>query len=204
MEKLKKIWNVTSTVLVGLVVACAIFLMGTRMMGYRVFCVLSGSMEPLYSVGDLIYVKPTPFSEIKVGDTVSFVLNEDLVVATHQVVSIDAKNMRLQTKGLTNDIPDDPIHYNNVIGVAKFALPKMGYVANFVQNPPGMYIAIAVGVVLLVTLFLPDLKKKKEEPSAEEGAEAPAEPTEEPVESTEEPVEPIEEAAASQDEATST
>ena len=183
--------------LVGLVVACAIFLMGTRMMGYRVFCVLSGSMEPLYSVGDLIYVKPTPFSEIKVGDTVSFVLNEDLVVATHQVVSIDAKNMRLQTKGLTNDIPDDPIHYNNVIGVAKFALPKMGYVANFVQNPPGMYIAIAVGVVLLVTLFLPDLKKKKEEPSAQEGAEEPSEPTEEPVE-------PIEEAAASQDEATST
>jgi signal peptidase len=166
-------------------------------MGYRVFCVLSGSMEPLYSVGDLIYVKPTPFSEIKVGDTVSFVLNEDLVVATHQVVSIDAKNMRLQTKGLTNDIPDDPIHYNNVIGVAKFALPKMGYVANFVQNPPGMYIAIAVGVVLLVTLFLPDLKKKKEEPSAEEGAEAPAEPTEEAAE-------PIEDAAASQDEAAST
>ena len=197
MEKLKKIWNVTSTVLVGLVVACAIFLMGTRMMGYRVFCVLSGSMEPLYSVGDLIYVKPTPSSEIKVGDTVSFVLNEDLVVATHQVVSIDAKNMRLQTKGLTNDIPDDPIHYNNVIGVAKFALPKMGYVANFVQNPPGMYIAIAVGVVLVVTLFLPDLKKKKEEPSAEEGAEEPSEPTEEPVE-------PIEEAAASQDEAAST
>ena len=204
MEKLKKIWNVTSTVLVGLVVACAIFLMGTRMMGYRVFCVLSGSMEPLYSVGDLIYVKPTPFSEIKVGDTVSFVLNEDLVVATHQVVSIDAKNMRLQTKGLTNDIPDDPIHYNNVIGVAKFALPKMGYVANFVQNPPGMYIAIAVGVVLLVTLFLPDLKKKKEEPSAQEGAEEPSEPTEEPVEPTEEPVEPIEEAAAAQDEAAST
>jgi signal peptidase len=204
MEKLKKIWNVTSTVLVGLVVACAIFLMGTRMMGYRVFCVLSGSMEPLYSVGDLIYVKPTPFSEIKVGDTVSFVLNEDLVVATHQVVSIDAKNMRLQTKGLTNDIPDDPIHYNNVIGVAKFALPKMGYVANFVQNPPGMYIAIAVGVVLLVTLFLPDLKKKKEDPSAEEGAEAPAEPTEEPAEPTEEAVEPTEEAAASQDEGAST
>lgn len=198
MEKLKKIWNVTSTVLVGLVVACAIFLMGTRMLGYRVFCVLSGSMEPLYSVGDLIYVKPTPFSEIKVGDTVSFVLNEDLVVATHQVVSIDAKNMRLQTKGLTNDIPDDPIHYNNVIGVAKFALPKMGYVANFVQNPPGMYIAIAVGVVLVVTLFIPDLKKKKEEPSAEEGAEAPQDeaPAEEAAAPTEEPVTPQDEVSA--------
>ena len=54
---LKKIWNIVSTALVVLMVLCAVFLMGSRVMGYQCFTVISGSMEPKYSVGDLIYVK---------------------------------------------------------------------------------------------------------------------------------------------------
>ena len=80
---LKKIWNIASTVLVVLMVLCAVFLMGSRLMGYRVFTVISGSMEPQYSVGDLIYVKTVDVNTIQVGDPITFVLNEDLVVATH-------------------------------------------------------------------------------------------------------------------------
>ena len=29
--------------------------------------------------------------------------------------------------------------------------------ANYIQNPPGMYIAISVGAVFLLLVFLPDL-----------------------------------------------
>ena len=57
VKLLKKIWNVISTALVVLIVLCAVFLMGSRLLGYQVFNVISGSMEPEYSVGDLIYVK---------------------------------------------------------------------------------------------------------------------------------------------------
>ena len=57
-----------------------------------------------------------------------------------------------------------------MIGVPKFKLPKLGYVSDFIQNPPGMYITIAGGVVLILVVFLPDLiagKKKENEPKAE-------------------------------------
>ena len=163
---LEKIWNVISTVLVVLIVFCAVFLMGSRLLGYQVFNVISGSMEPEYSVGDLIYVKEVDPYEIKVGDPITFVLNEDLVVATHRVVEIDAENQHFYTKGDANETADaSPVHFNNVIGVPQFGIPLLGYVSDFIQNPPGMYITIAVGVVLIIVVFLPDMigKKKKDE-----------------------------------------
>ena len=171
-EILKKTWNVVSTALVALVVLCAIFLMGSRLLGYRVFNVISGSMEPKYSVGDLIYVKAVDVDSIQVGDDITFILNEDLVVATHRVVRIDAEKKHFYTKGLANEIEDnDPVHFNNVIGVPQFSIPRLGYVSDFVQHPPGMYIAIAAGAVLILLVFLPDIiRKKTPEPTAEAAA----------------------------------
>ncbi|MBR3691323.1 MAG: signal peptidase I [Clostridia bacterium] len=160
---LQKIWNILSTVLVVVVVLCAVFLMGSRLLGYRVFNVISGSMEPEYSVGDLIYVKSVAADEIEVGEDITFLLNEDLVVATHRVVRIDRENQRFYTKGLANETEDaNPVHFNNVIGVPQFKVPKLGYVSDFIQNPPGLYITVALGAVLLILVFLPDLIRGKE------------------------------------------
>lgn len=170
MTTLKKIWNIVSTALVVLILLCAVFLMGSRLLGFQCYNVISPSMEPKYMVGDLIYVKEVDVNSIKAGDDITFILNEDLVVATHQVVRVDAENQRFYTKGLANEIEDqDPVHFNNVIGVPKFAIPKLGYVSDFVQNPPGMYITIGVGIILILAVFLPDMigKKKKEDEDEE-------------------------------------
>ncbi len=170
---LKKIWNIVSTALVVLMVLCAVFLMGSRLLGFQCYTVISGSMEPKYMVGDLLYVKKVDVNSIKAGDDITFILNEDLVVATHQVVRVDAENQRFYTKGLANEIEDnDPVHFNNVIGVPLFSIPGLGYVSDFIQNPPGMYITIGVGVVLILFVFLPDMigKKKKDEQDVETAA----------------------------------
>ena len=170
MTTLKKIWNIVSTTLVVLMVLCAVFLMGSRLLGYQCYTVISGSMEPEYSVGDLLYVKKVNVNNIKVDDPITFILNEDLVVATHRVVRIDAENQRFYTKGDANEIEDsEPVHFNNVIGVPQFSIPKLGYVSDFIQNPPGMYITIGVGIVLILLVFVPDMigkKKEKENPEA--------------------------------------
>lgn len=170
-ESLKKIWNITSTVLVVVIVLCAVFLMGSRLLGFKCYTVISGSMKPEYNVGDLLYVKDVDVNTIKVGDPITFILNEDLVVATHRVVRIDAENQRFYTKGDANEIEDsEPVHFNNVIGVPQFSIPKLGYVSDFVQNPPGMYITIGVGIILILVVFVPDMigkKKKEDDPEVE-------------------------------------
>lgn len=176
---LKKVWNVLSTVLVVLMIVCAVFLMGSRLIGFQCFNILSPSMEPLYSVGDLIYVKEVDPATIKEGDVITFVLNEDLLVGTHRVIRVDAENQHLYTKGDANEIEDGaPVHFNNVIGVPKFSIPKLGYVSDFVQNPPGIYITIAGFIILIVMVFIPDMlgKKKKTKELQSEVEEPQTEP----------------------------
>lgn len=167
---MKKLWDITTSALVGIVVVFAVFLMGSRLVGLQVFNVISGSMEPKYSVGDLIYVKTVNPTDIHVGDDITFVLNEELLVATHRVVAIDTENQFFQTKGLANATADAaPVHFNNLIGVPVFRIPLLGYVSNYIQHPPGMYVAIGFGVVLFAAVIMPDmLPKKKEEKTSED------------------------------------
>lgn len=170
-KTVKKIWNWLTTILVVLVVILAILLVGARLIGLQVFTVLSGSMEPTYHVGSLIYVKKVDPFQLKSGDVITFMLDED-TVATHRVVEVvpdeeDASVIRFRTKGDANEAEDGSlVHYRNVIGTPVFTIPKLGYLANYIQHPPGTYVAISAGAILLLLVFIPDLfsDDKKEQP----------------------------------------
>ena len=168
MKTVKKIWNAITSLLVILVVIGAMLLGGVRILGYQVFTVLSGSMEPVYHTGSLIYVKDVDYRDLGEGDVITFMLNED-TVATHRIVGVvpdeaDPSVIRYRTKGDANDAEDGSlVHYKNVIGSPVFTIPYLGYVANYIQNPPGTYIAISGGAVLMILVFLPDLLGSDEE-----------------------------------------
>ena len=172
-SSIKKVWNIVSTVLVAIVVIMAVLLMGARIVGLNVYNVVSGSMTPVYNVGDLIYVKSVDPATLKAGDDITFILNEDLVVATHRVVSVDTEKQHIYTKGIANkDADKAPVHFKNVIGTPVFKIPVLGYVSNWVQNPPGLYITVFGGAVLLIAVFLPDLIKGKAKKPDEDENEA--------------------------------
>lgn len=78
--------------MVAIVVVTAALLVGAKVIGFQTYSVLSGSMEPTYHTGSLIYVKKTDPQDIKVGDPITFVLDENLTVATHRVIKIDDPN----------------------------------------------------------------------------------------------------------------
>ena len=64
-----------------------------------------------------------------------------------------------------------------MIGTPIFSIPYLGYVADYIQHPPGMYIAISAGAVLLLLVFLPDIfadDKDGKKPRRGKGADAPA------------------------------
>lgn len=164
-KTIKKIWNWATSVLVGVVVILALLLVGARLIGLQVFTVLSGSMEPTYHVGSLIYVKKVDPFTLESGDVITFMLDED-TVATHRIVEVvpdeaDASVVRFRTKGDANNTEDGSlVHYKNVIGTPVFTIPKLGYLANYIQHPPGTYVAISAGAILLLLVFVPDLIRK--------------------------------------------
>ena len=166
-RNLKKIWNVVSRILVALVVLLAIALVGVRLVGIKTYAVVSGSMEPTYPTGSLLYVKSIDIKELKVGDAITFMADED-TVATHRIIEIipdeeDSSVLRFRTQGDANETADGTlVHYKNIIGKPMFAIPYLGYFAHFVQNPPGLYLATGFAVVLVLLVFLPDMLEDDE------------------------------------------
>ena len=156
----KRIWNLSTSVLVASIVILAILLVGVRLTGLQVYSVLSGSMEPAYPVGSLIYVKDVDTARLGVGDVITFRLDEN-TVATHritEVVSGEADTLRFRTKGDANEVEDGAlVREQDVIGSSVFTIAWIGFDASFLKHPPGRYLAISAGGVLLLMVLLPDL-----------------------------------------------
>ena len=168
MDTFKKVWDIVTTILVGIVLVFALLLVGARLIGFNVFTVLSGSMEPTYHTGSLIYVKDVDYTELEAGDVITFMLSEDMV-ATHRIVGVvpdeeDPSVLRYRTKGDANEAEDATlVHYKNVIGTPVFTIPYLGYVTSYIQSPPGSYVAVAVASFVLLLAFLPDIFSDDEE-----------------------------------------
>ena len=172
---IRKIANGLSTVVMVLVVLLALTLVGGRLFGMQTYAVLSGSMEPAYPTGALLYVRKVDPADIQPGQVITFLLDEH-TVATHRVVEVipdpeEAGIYRYRTKGDANEAADAGlVHCKNVLGTPVAPIPYLGYVITWIQNPPGTYIAISAAAVLLLLVFLPDLfaeDKKKPAPDAE-------------------------------------
>ena len=89
-------------------------------------------------------------------------MDED-TIATHRVVGVvpdeeDSTVIRFRTKGDANDAEDGTlVHYKNVIGTPVFSIPYLGYISDYITNPPGMYIGFTVLGIIVLMLFAPDL-----------------------------------------------
>lgn len=165
---MKKIWNTVTGVLVGVIVLIAVALVGVRFVGLQNYTVLSGSMEPQYPTGSLIYVGRTDTQSLEAGDVITFRLSGG-TVATHRIVEVVEESgvISYRTKGDANDMVDSNLVVpEDVIGKVVFGLPFLGYLAAYLQTQSGRYAAIAIGALVLLMVFLPDLifgSDKKEE-----------------------------------------
>lgn len=171
---MKKTLRFVSTLLVAVMVLLAAALAGARLAGFRVYAVLSGSMEPAYRTGSLIYTREVDPLTVKAGDVITFRLDGD-TVATHRVVEVvpdgeSAAGVRFRTKGDANEAEDGSlVEGKDVVGAPVLTVPYLGYAVSYIQKPPGIYIAITAGAVLLLLVFVQDILEN----SGQDGDTAP-------------------------------
>lgn len=134
---------------------------------YALFDVNGNSMNPTLKDGDLIVIK-TNESDYKVGDIISFV-DTDEVIVTHKIVEIK-ENGCMITKGDNRDTVDDVCVLNdNVVGVYEgVRVPIVGYITRFTNTMFGFFLLVLVPLWLVFTICLYELidaikKRKKEE-----------------------------------------
>lgn len=122
-------------------------------LGYSIYRVSSGSMEPELKVGDIILDKVVENPEdLKVGDVITFKSDDygDLLV-THKVIKApyeDNGKLMLQTKGVANELEDKPISTDKVKGIMICKVDYLDTVYNVFLSPWGLLILIALIVII--------------------------------------------------------
>lgn len=128
----------------GIIVAALLFAASNSpdksIFGYRYYTVLTPSMEPAYSVGDMVFVKVENAALIKVGDVITFNPSSDGdAYLTHRVTEKldDYEGTGVtcfRTRGDANDSEDSfLIDEGRVIGVVRLGIPMLGYIVRFVR-----------------------------------------------------------------------
>ena len=125
--------------------------------GWGAAVVLSGSMEPELSKGDLIIVKETDSYDCK--DVVVFQDGSSLVV--HRI--IEKKGEEVVTKGDANNTDDGAVAISRIKGEVVFSVPYLGTAVNFLKSPVGTILIIALAILLLEIPRLREKKKDDEE-----------------------------------------
>ena len=162
---MKRIISIFTTSLTVTAILFAVLLVGVRLFGLSPYTVLSGSMEPNYHVGSLVYVVKVDPVDLRERDTITYVIDGGTVV-THRIQRViydenDPNAVSFITKGDNNSVEDGtPVQSQNVLGKVVFSIPYLGYVAYFVQNPPGSYLAIGLLGVAILCAFLSDWLEK--------------------------------------------
>lgn len=157
MNIIRKIVSVLSWVCFVIIMAFML-VVSPMIAGYKPVVVLSGSMEPTYPVGSVIYYKSTAFEKINEGDAITFKVGEDTLV-THRVVVKNGLSQTFETKGDANETKDgSPVEYKNVVGKTwNICVPYVGYIINSSYKT----IAIVImGGILLLNIILGDGKKE--------------------------------------------
>ena len=115
--------------------------------GYGMANVLSGSMEPTFSKGTLLFVKDT--RNIKEGDIVVYQSGQELIV--HRVIAI--KDKKIITKGDANNIADQPFDKTQIKGKVIGFVPVLGSIAAILKTPLAMIMIIILALFLIEGSF---------------------------------------------------
>lgn len=161
--RIKKFFSVSLSLITVILLLISISFIIPVVMGFKPYAVVSGSMEPKYHVGSIVFAKKMKPTDIKEGDCITFRLGD--TTATHRVADIDPEKMLFVTKGDANKIEDDPIPFSSLIGrTSDFTIPLLGYVAVFLKTMWGKITVIAIITVLVIIAIARTIiiKSKKE------------------------------------------
>lgn len=136
--------------------------------GIKIFTVITGSMIPVYDIGDILIVKEVSPEEIKVGDDIVYKGEKGSYknkTITHRVISIYKKedgNYKIITKGVANVAYDPEINQTQVLGKVIFDVPIISNVLKVITN---IYVWMFIPVLILIRKNIKKLKNMSNDES---------------------------------------
>lgn len=134
--------NIIGTAMLLAVIAASLAITVPRLMGYQIYNIVSGSMEPEVPVGSVIYVGGTAPEDIQEGDIIAFQSGESVIA--HRVVENHVVEGTFTTKGDANaeeDMQDVP--YQDLVGRVERHYPMLGALMTVYSSKVGKAYIIA-------------------------------------------------------------
>ena len=160
---LKTIGNILYTLLFILVVLMLLVVVMQRATnntiavgGFRMFSVATGSMIPVYEVGDVLISKEIDGEDIKVGDDLIYQGEKGSFagkIVTHRVISIEKQedgNYKIITQGVANNAADPEIDQTQVYGKVICNVKILGLIGKLVRNVYTFYFILLIPVAVLI------------------------------------------------------
>lgn len=162
---LKGAATVVGTVVVIVMLAATI---GPRLLPYRTFTVLSGSMEPSIPVGSMIFDREVNAANLASGEVVTFHPpgQRDKLVS-HRIVRVEETKLGrfLVTRGDANGVADDWRIPAEGRGLRyEFHVPYLGYIVGGLLTPMGRLVALTLAALWLGGLALWTIWRPRKEP----------------------------------------
>ena len=179
-EKVKKIFKIIkgiiNTIIVLVVLSFVLLVCLQRFsdnrisfLNYRIFTVVTGSMEPRYKIGDVLIAKEKDPSEIKIGDAISYLAEKGEIknrVVTHEVVNItrdENGDYLFHSKGIVNLVEDPVVHQDRVYGVVVYKTKILSFVRKMISTDLGMLLFVVIPILyIIISEMIATLIEKEE------------------------------------------
>ena len=146
MKVLKTLGQVVLFVILIFFILLNIFSMNNKsLFGFRIYRVISGSMQPALQIGDVIIIKKA--NNYAEKDIITY--DNGLTTITHRIKSIDGDE--IITEGDANDAPDKPITKDRILGKYFFRISTFS-VFSIMLTGKTIYL-IMVLVLFAILLF---------------------------------------------------
>lgn len=160
------ICNLLGTLILLSVIAAFLPVTVSRLLGYQIYNIVSGSMEPAIPTGSLVYVESAAPSEIREGEVIAYFSGSSAV--THRVVQNRLVEGEFITRGDANAQEDlNAVSYASLIGRVIYHIPYVGQLLVIYTSGIGKVYMIcyaACGVLFhLLAGRLRDRSREKEE-----------------------------------------
>lgn len=123
----------------------------TDVFGYRIYLIMSGSMEPTIHVKDAVITKQE--NEPKQGDVIAF--EDGNIITVHRIVKVytEGEKRLYQTKGDANNMIDQGlVQKTQVKGKVVFNSSIIGNTVFFLQHN-FIVLILAIGIILIIIII---------------------------------------------------
>jgi signal peptidase I len=144
------------------IVALAATMLVPAALGYKRYAITTGSMTGAINAGSLVFDRPIPSAELRVGDVITFGPPTGYDVSgmvTHRVHSLGrdpSGALAIQTKGDANNAPDEWTFTPKGTTVLRVSqhVPYLGRTFSTLSTPRGRMLAFAVPGLLIALSVL--------------------------------------------------